>query len=173
MSGSGGNTPKPTESEKALTKVASERWDDYQTRFKPLEKDLIKKTEATGFKRDQAAGVANADVQIAAGGLNPTSNPVAIASRNNAVAGASGIAQAGGSQAVDNVDQAGKLKMAAFGEGLADNSVLGTANATRRATSKAISDAKYDYSIKQGLSQGLGIVAGAYTRKNMPRRETP
>jgi len=165
MSLGGNGETGPTEQEIALADVGKKRYLDYQSRFKPLEKSFLKRTAATDFTRDQAAGGANVDVRMAARGGNATGNPFATTDRTNAAVSATGLAAGSASTAVDSSDLRARTKMAAFGQGLANNSVIGTANAARNATRSAISNAKNDYAIRQGLYNGAGIVAGAYTRK--------
>jgi len=56
MSGGGSGKVKETEEEKALARVAGEKWNDYQDRFVPYENEFMSRMEVTDADRDQFKG---------------------------------------------------------------------------------------------------------------------
>jgi hypothetical protein len=162
--GGGGGAPPPTAQEIALADRAEGQWEDYKTRFQPLIGEFASRTEATEQRRDQGKGLANTDVRIAAAGPNTTNDPIGTANKNNLVASASGLAAGSASTTVSSQDLGARLKLSAFGQGLADSSSQGLTQAAGNSTRLAIGQARNDYIRSQGVQGMFGTAAGAYTR---------
>jgi hypothetical protein len=160
--GSKPKTPKPSSHEKALAKDAATRWNDYVERYVPVENEFVKRTKATADKVAAARGIANADAGMAMGearqqqelglaaqGAAPGSGRAVMAGADltEAYAEASGAGQAGMQQAVHDQEQNAKVKMAAFGRDLQDQSALGLGNAARTSQQEVLG--KYERKIDQ------------------------
>jgi hypothetical protein len=187
--GSKPKNPGPTEQERALSKDAARRWNDYVERYIPVENEFMRRNEATPQKMMAARGVANADAGLVAHGLQGQMN-TALASQgaapgsgramgaatdlNSAWAEASGLGQGAMQQGVIDQSLAGKQKLATFGRGLDSNVQLGmgqAAETAHRANMSAFENKVnksnfMTHSLATGA--GLGLMAGNSYFGNKP-----
>lgn len=182
--GSKPKKPPPTAQEKALAQVSTEQWNDYATRFAPLNQELLDRVKATDGKRQAAAGIAAADVEqartgqtagtvagLSAAGSKAGSGASNMAVFQGALSGgkARGLAQAAAVQGVDDNELAGKMKMASFGRDLTDDTQLSFEGSARRAAQDQIAQMKREAdmnSFKMGLVSDIaGTATGAYISK--------
>lgn len=184
MSGGGPKKEKATEQEKALTQVSAAQWNDYATRFAPLNDELLERVKSTDGKRSQASGVAAADVEQAA--MGRTAKGLAGANARGATTGsgaqvmdltkagvakgkARGLAQAAAVQGVDDNELMAKRKMASFGRELSDDTHLSFEAGAKRAAAEQIHQMKLDADQSEfmtGMAMELGGAAiGAYKKK--------
>lgn len=179
---------KASEQEKALAKDSATRWNDYVTRYVPVENEFIKRTKATADKVAAARGIANADAGLAAGkareqqelglasqGAAPGSGRAVAAGAdlNEAYAEASGAGQASQQQAVHDQEQNVKVKMSAFGRGLQDNTALGMGDAARTAQSAVMG--KFERKVNQSnfmLNTATGLAGFGATKFLGPKPGT-
>jgi hypothetical protein len=174
-------TPKATAQEKSLAKNAANNWNDYVERYIPVEDEFAKRTQATDDKVAQQRGIVNADANMAyskaadaaqkgmaAQGAAPGSGRAALgqASLADARGSASGLGQAFAQQGVHDREQNARVKMSAFGRGMADQSQISLGDQARRATGEALNafGRKIDNQnnmMKLGLgAAGMGVQYG-------------
>ena len=182
--GSKPSKPKPTAHEKALAEVSTAQWNDYATRFAPLNQELLDRVKATDGKRQAAAGIAASDVEqaregqtaatvagLSAAGSKAGSGASNMAVFQNALGGgkARGLAQAAAVQGVDDNELMAKRKMVSFGRELSDDAHLSFEGSARRAAQDQIAQMKREADMnnfKMGLASDIaGTATGAYISK--------
>jgi len=89
--GGGGGTPKPSKGEKLLAQLADRQWEQFQTRFVPVENEFIKKLKDTEGRTQRLLGQTNAEVTQRFAGARKTATNAPM--RRGATAGSgAGIA---------------------------------------------------------------------------------
>lgn len=172
----GGQTSIPqTPQEKALGDIAVQRWNDYQSRFVPIENQLIHQVQQTSGNYDQVRGQSNASVQQAfapkqaglennlfAQGITPGSghfiNTLASMGRDRALSQGTGQNEA--NLAVDNNYLKNMEGLVQMGQGQAATAISGLGSAAGRATNNAITRANTSFRNHQAALQLGGQVAG-------------
>lgn len=139
-----GKAPKveETEQQKALAEVSRKRWDDYKTRFKPVESQFINEARNIGGAADRhrMAATVSADVAQAADRrlASAASNPNAVSDIAVARADAMSKGATAGVTGLREQRSGAMMKGAKFGQGLADSAVIGLSDTANRATESAI-----------------------------------
>ncbi len=169
-SAKGPKDPGPSAQERALADVAAEELRRSREVFGPLTERMIRNVRATDAERALATGEAAADVAIANraprrgfGGGRRIGSGRDIYARFNQNIGrsvASGSAEAGALQAVDDAELAGLRKVAAFGRNLQDDARVGFRRGAARATRRSIRDANRRFTNATNLRDFAGSVAG-------------
>lgn len=178
----GGDKPKQTPEEKELGRIAIERWNDYQTRFRPVEDEYIRSVQKTGADFDQARGQTAAGVQMAFGsaedtlkdnlfanGLGPDDGNFLKAieglSDDRALSMGTGLNET--DVAVDNQHLRGLQSVVEMGQGQAGTALNGMGNVAADATRDAIDRANRSFENRQAGLHMVGNVAGAGTNYAM------
>ncbi len=154
-----------TDEERALAQVGAAKWNDYQSRFVPLENNTMEQIQATPEKADKVAGVANADVWQQAKAPSTSTNLrglVAAYDRQGQIL-SNAVPKAAGS--VNDTQMQGMLKMAAYGRGLSDQASMGLYKAGVNATQAVIDAAKARSQNQDFMTEVAGTGAGVATRK--------
>lgn len=164
------DTPGPTAQERALAKRAAREWNDYVDRYIPLENEFIERTKATDDVVASLRGAANADTNMAYGEAerNARREPgsgrdtAGVMRRATARDKASGLAQAFSQQAAHDREQKARVKISAFGRGLADQSTMSLGSQASRATEAALQEFEQDVARDNQLTQAAlyGLGAG-------------
>lgn len=188
MSGGGGdNEVKETRAEQQQSRIAIERWNDYQTRFAPLENRLMAEVRTSPGEMDQAQGYANAasEQQFAgarddlrdnlfAGGLNPSSG--GYASRMTGLAAdealSTGMNEAGIGQAMADQEAYGLQGIVDLGRGNSSTAFQQYGESASSANQQAISDARNALQERLAMQNTLGQAAGAATAYGLNRPST-
>lgn len=163
MGGGGDNEVKETADQRASAEVAVKRWNDAQTRLKPMigafAADVTRDPSLMGKKM---VGVANADVAQATEGtkIDPTSGGRtglrgAAGVGATLSRGATTVAQGANDQQV-----AGLQAMTNLGRGQAITAELGYANLASNSVGKAISDAVAKEDTRNAVARTIGNVVG-------------
>jgi hypothetical protein len=174
MSGGGAPEVEITAAERALSRDAAEKYNDYQQNFVPLENSFIAQLTPTKGEAQAQRGAATSDVAQSAKG---TDQKIVAGSKGAGGQGKSIIARAGVStrtgtargEAVTGMDRAmrnkelsGLTKMAAFGRGLQDQNSTSLRSAASDASSMAINKANIEAQDDRGLGTLVGAAAGTY-----------
>lgn len=184
MCGGGGDSPEQTPEERELGRIAVERWNDYQIRFKPLEDKFIQEVQRTPSDFAEARGNAATAVQQSFGqaegslkdklfttGVDPSSSQFVGAmdglSTDRALSMGTGINEA--ELAVDNAHLQGLQNVVQMGQGQAMESINGLGNVAGNATQDAINRANRSFQNRQAGLSLVGNVAGAGTSAYLNR----
>lgn len=186
MSGGGGGSGrvKETPEERVLAQIALERWNDYQTRFLPLENRLFGEVRSTEGEYAQASGFANAASAQAFDRNEPMIRKALFGSGARAGSGqfmdalseqaanevlSEGMNQVDTQQGVADQEVRGLQNVAALGRGQAGTAQALQSGAASQAGRQAQVDAQI--SLQNGLNrqQGLGTVAGIGTAYGLGR----
>lgn len=182
MSKGGSNGPSQTPEEAELGKIAIERWNDYQTRFKPIENQFIEDVQADASDYDAARGATTTAVQqnfgqaedalkdnIFATGIDPSSSEFMDSlkglSLDRALSGGTGLNET--DLAVDNQHLQGLQTVVAMGQGQATDALDGYGNIAANATRDAIDRSYRSFEDRQAGLHLVGNVAGAATSYGM------
>lgn len=172
----GGDKPEQSPEEKELGRIAIERWNDYQTRFVPVENEYIEAVQRTDSDFEDARGAAGSAVQqsfnraeedlsnnLFAAGLAPDSGAFIDAmegiGEDRALSLGTGINEA--EQAVDNQHLQGLQTVVQMGQGQAADSLAGMGNVAADATRDSIERAERSFENRQAGLHLVGNVAGA------------
>ena len=186
----GGDKPKQTAEEKELGRIAVERWNDYQVRFKPIEDQYINDVQMTDSDFNQVRGSTATSVQQAfsgaetdltnnlfASGVDPSSGAFIDAldgvSQDRGLSLGTGINEA--ENAVDNAHVQGLQNVVAMGQGQATQAIDGMGQMAGNATNEAINRSNNSFQERSAGLQLAGTVAGAGTAMymNSPSSATP
>lgn len=176
MCGGGDDRPDQTPEERMLGEIAVEKWNDYESRFKPIEDEFIADSRMTNSDYSQARGQSNSAVQqsfnnaeasldmsAATSGVNPSSssyiNAVDDLSIDKAVSTGAAINEA--DDAVSDADIAGLKNVVAMGQGQSIEATGGLSDIAIDATEKAINRANNSYSSRKAGAELAGMVLGA------------
>jgi|GEM_PF-5787184 len=170
--GGGEQEVKETADQMANAQVAVQRWNDAQTRLKPMiGKFADDVTRDPSLMSEKMAGAVNADVAQATEGakIDPTSGG-RTGLREAAKLGttfAKGATTA--SQGANDQQVAGLQAMSNLGRGQAVTAELGYSNLARNSVGKAISDAVAEEDTRNAVAGTIGnvvgTVGGLYKRK--------
>lgn len=190
MCGGGDDGPKQTPEERELGRIAIERWNDYQTRFRPVENEYIEAVQMNDTDFDQVRASTASSVQqgfnpaeidltnnLFAKGMNMESSQFGGAlddfAIDRAVSLGTGLNEA--ELAVDTAHLKGLQNVVAMGQGQAMESINGLGHMAGDATRDAIDRSVRSYQDKQAGLQLVGQVAGAgmsYGMNQMPSVNT-
>ncbi|KZZ72400.1 hypothetical protein A3765_28530 [Oleiphilus sp. HI0130] len=196
MSKGGSEGPSQTPEEAELGKIAVERWNDYQRRFKPVENQFIEDVQANESHYDHALGATNTAVQqnfsqaegdlkgnIFASGVDPSSSQftdvLAGLSLDRGLTVGTGLNET--EMSVDNRHLKGLQTVVQMGQGQATDALQGYGSIAGDATRDAIDRSYRSFQDKQAGLELAGTVAGAgyhaYSNRemtpNMQGQETP
>lgn len=173
------NTPKPSEQEKALAKVATKKFAVYKRLYRPLAKRQLESTKATPGKIKEAQGIVNADIMqdstrrqqglaraSAVGGPRTAGSNRAIFARDaahRATGKARGIGQGLAREGIEGREREGKLRHIALGHGIARGTMASMTDQARRATAESIQKSQIDLEESNMLAESIGQGLGAYT----------
>lgn len=179
MSGGGSPEIEETEEQKASARVAMQRWNDYQSLFRPFETQYFKKVErmnnagqyqTVGQMADRAVSssfntaINNSATDMASRGLNPNSGrfqgEIAKLERQKATRRADAMNQAQISQ--QQRFTSGLQSIAQMGQGQAVDSIAGLGDVAQTANQYARHSARQDWQNRAGRNGivGAGIGAG-------------
>lgn len=176
MCGGGSDDPKQTPEERELGRIAIERWNDYQTRFRPVENDYIEDVRRTDSDYAQARGQATSAVQQAFDpmedqlrsnlfytGVSPESTQFLEAmsgmDEDRALSIGTGVNEA--ETAVSNQHVAGLQGVVAMGQGQSAEALGGMGQVAGDATTEAVNRAYRSFDNRQAGLHLAGTVAGA------------
>lgn len=183
----GPDKPKQTREERELGRIAVERWNDYQTRFVPVENEYIESVQQTGADFDDARGGATASVQqsfgaaeddlrgnLFAAGLSPDSSQFTSAIEGLGLDRALSLGTAANEAevATQNRHLTGLQNVVQMGQGQAMNAIQGKGEIAGRATQDSIDRANRSFENRQAGLHLAGTVAGAGTQA-LATRPTP
>jgi len=169
-------TPQASSQEVALADVAKKKFETYKRLYRPLGKEMLKRSSATEGKIKEVQGLVNADVQQASagrdsaiaaaglrGGLKASDSRVLMSRGANqeAIATARGAGSAAARQGVMAADRAGKEGYVALGHGIARQSIASQTGLAQDATSSAIQAAQLKLKKADQIATGLGSFFGA------------
>lgn len=172
----GSGKVKETEQEKELARIAGERWDRYQSVFKPLEGTLIKRLDVGTPEREQAAGLANvatqkqfgaAQQQLETGlegrGVNPASGAglAAVSGFGDQRAQAGGLSQTDTDQAMTDLQYQGLEHMIQMGRGQAVSGINGLSQVAQSANNRATQNALDAFNERRG-NVNAGMAAAGF-----------
>lgn len=177
MSG-GDNEVEQTPEERELGKIAIERWNDYQTRFVPVENEYIQAVQKTDSDFSEARGRTASAVQQAfapaegnltdnlfAQGATPDSGRFMSAyegmGQDRGLSLGTGLNET--DMAVDNQHLAGLQNVVRMGQGQAAESLDGMGRVAADATMDSINRANRSFDNRQAGLHLAGTVAGAGT----------
>ena len=178
--GKGGGKAKPTEAEKELARVSAERFNHYITNYRGPETQFIQQAVVSAGQKSMAQGAVAGEIETELGGLersitqaqgaagvtaNSSRRKFASADVAEIRGTGRGDATAKTGQAADDMTLSAKLKIASFGQELADGTVLSLSGEANRATRTAISKADAKAQQTAALMSAVGTVAGAWTFK--------
>lgn len=187
LCGGGGGEVKETAEEREIARIATEQWNDYQTRFIPVENAYMDKAritdEDTDFLQGEAAKAVQGEyskaeqrlmTQFGLSGAAPGSGKfgagmAALDAGRGAQLGLS-VAQTG-EQAKD-LHAEGLQSMIAMGRGQAHNAQLGLGQNAALAAGNAINNAANRQYGRAATGQALGTAAGMAARHYMPTGTT-
>jgi len=181
----GGKTPKETAEERELGRIAVERWNDYQTRFKPIEDQFIEDVQMTDSDFNQVRGSTATSVQqnfsevenslkdnLFVKGVDPSSDAYIDAlddvSQDRALSLGTGVNEA--EVAVDNAHLKGLQSVVAMGQGQATEALDGLGAIAGDATNEAINRSKKSFQNRSAGLQLVGTVAGGATAGYMNKK---
>lgn len=181
MCGGGAEGPKQSPEEKALGELSIERWNDYQSRFRPVEDQFIKDVQITDSDYSQARGQASTAVQqsfdnaekglttnLMMKGHDPSSNSFVDAVDDISLdRGLSmGAALNETNNAVDEKHVKGLQTVVAMGQGQATDSMKGLSDiaydATRDSLNRAQTSFDQQSAGRQLVGQAMGLGTSAY-----------
>lgn len=189
MSKKGGDKPKETAEEKALAEIGLERYQDYKTRFVPVENMAIDKVLTDLNKpADVGAGWANTSTQMAFSKLEPQMTrgltlrgaEAGSGAFTGAVTGlvrdrtkASSLSQVNAgifkrAQDINNLES-----LINIGQGQANSSLSGLTDVANAANRQAIIDAQAAAAARAAVGQTVGTVAGVAYGNYANRTLTP
>lgn len=178
--GKGPKVPGPSPEEIALKEVSVAQWNDYVSRFRPAEAELIKRSELTAGERASIRGQAATDTAsafkgltrgtVAAGeasGADVTSGKTKMGLAGNADArgqaiGMGAVAGELGAMAAQDKQQAG---IAAMGRNIATDATTSFAQGARRASKVAMATAAARWETNVAAINAAAAVGGAAARK--------
>ena len=178
MSGGGGgdNKVEETQAQKEQSRIAIDKFNDYQTRFAPLEDRLMSEVRTTGAEYDQGEGqAAAASEQQFAGarqqyGLNQFSRGANLASGayqagmgdlGRSEAQATGLNVAGSGDALTDQETYGLVGVTQIGRGQSATALSQYGQASSMAQQQAINDARVALDESLANQQFFGQVVGA------------
>lgn len=182
--GSGGGEVKETAEEQALAKIAAEQWNEYQSRFVPMENKFIEGVQQTEDDYAYAEGVGAGRVQEEASDAAKTYR--GMATKTGAQPGSgkgismmSGLAAKTGKagaevvtdahDAVDDLHNRGLMTAVQMGRGQAADAQLGLTEVASDASRKGIRDSYNRFTEgaanQQAVGQAAGIGLRAYEEK--------
>lgn len=172
---------KQTEYEKASAEQAINSWNDFVTRFAPVEDRFIQLTTNAGARRSRALSEASADAYEASGanarsiadaGRPATDGPTMAGFRERTNVFRRGLAAASGATepALYETAQRARLKLAAQGRGLADASMTSMGTLARDATALAIEDAQNRMARRNAIVDGVMGAAGMGLAAKFPKQ---
>jgi hypothetical protein len=175
----GGDAPKVKESEneKALAKIAAEKWDNFRKNYVPLENDFIETTKAMGSEGERAniVGKGVASVQQAVDAQTPQV-PSVTGQVNRGLglgAGRSTAAVVGAGSAETRAQQ-GKLALIKLGRGMDATGTAGMTREAANANAAGIARATADQAESAAGANTLGNVVGlGLTAMSKPKSTTP
>lgn len=173
-----GNDVEQTPEERELGLIATERWNDYQRRFVPVENEYIQSVQKTDSDFSEARGQTASAVQqsfapaedgladnLFAQGITPDSGKFTAASeglgRDRGLSMGTGLNET--DVAVDNQHFQGLQNVVQMGQGQAADAVTGMGNVAADATRDSIARANTSYQNRQAGLHLAGTVAGAGT----------
>lgn len=174
----GPDKPKQSAEERELGRIAVERWNDYQTRFVPVENEYIESVQQTDADYADARGGAAASVQqsfgaaeddlrgnLFAAGLTPDSSQFTSAIEGLGLDRALSLGTAANEAevATDNRHLQGLQSVVQMGQGQAMNAIQGKGEVAATATRDSIDRANRSFDNRQAGLHLAGTVAGAGT----------
>lgn len=173
--GKGSDKPRETAEEAELGRIAIEKWNDYQVRFKPIEDQYINDIQRTESDYSEARGSAATSVQQAFGqaednlqnnifmnGLDPSSGAFIKAmdgiSADRGLSLGTAINEA--EMGVDNQHVKGLQNIVAIGQGQSAEAMQGMGNLAGEATQTAINRANNSFNNRAAGLNAVGQVAG-------------
>lgn len=178
--------PKQTAEEKMLGELSIERWNDYQTRFRPIEDQYINDVQMTESDYAQARGQANTSVQqnfgeaeeklktsLMMSGVDPSSNTFVDAVDDMALDRglSSGASKNEANNAVDEMHIKGLQNVVAMGQGQATESIKGMSDIAFDATRDSINRAQSSFDDKSAGRQLAGQAIGLGTAGYLNSKE--
>lgn len=178
----GENKPKETAEERELGRIAIERWNDYQSRFVPVEDQYIADVQKTEGDFDFARRSTNAGVQqsfdgaedglrsaLTSRGVTPDSGQfrkaMAGVSTDRATSVGTGLNEA--DLAVDTEHLRGLQSVVQIGQGQAMDALDGMGNVAANATRDSIDRANRSFENRQAGLHLAGTAAGIGTSTYM------
>jgi hypothetical protein len=157
--------------DKALIGRSIDSWDLFLKNYVPASDQLLAQTAVNQSDISRAAGQASAAASgafaapgmVLGGGTRPGGTTVRDAGRSSdamSAAVARGVSAADRQAKMREIQ--GKLRVAALGRGIADNSTLSLADAGRTATANAIADEQQRTDLTHALVSGAASGAGMY-----------
>lgn len=190
MCGGSSKGPKQSEAEKMLGKLAVEKWNDSQSRFRPIENQYIEDVQMTDSDYSQARGQAHTSVQqnfseaekgladnIFMSGLDPSDSSFVKAidglGIDKGLSMGAGVNEA--NTAVQKKNIAGLQSVVALGQGQSSNAVQGMSDIAMDSTRKAIDRSRASHNERQAGLNLAGQVIGAGTayHLNQNRKDRP
>jgi hypothetical protein len=171
---------RETEEERALKEVSVAQWNDYVSRFRPAEAELIKRAELTGGEKASVRGQAATDVASAFKGLTKgtiTAGEVSgadvssgktkfgLAANADARGRSIGLGTVAGELGAMESQDRQQAGIAAMGRGIAADVTQSMAQGARRATRVAMAEAAGKFERNQAMLNAGAAVAGAAARK--------
>ena len=188
--GGGDNTVKDTPEQKALAKVAAEKWNFAQEELAPLENEYMASVDQmdsasnmsyirgrTMQAQTQAQGEVQGQLEDGLGkaGVNPNSGRfqggVNDLGLDLAESGGENLGRAQFEQ--DNQKVTGMQNITAIGQGQSGRAQAGLSGLARQSSYDAIGDAKNAFSRRSANLQLVGNIAGAGTRYGMEGGASP
>lgn len=174
--------------EKESSRIATEQWNDYKTRFVLTENKFIASLRIDQGDKDKVAGQIGAGIasstgtnleaskdSLTASGVNPNSGraTVGLGDVTTGAANRGGKAMARGSSAMDDIHYAGLQSAISLGRGQASKASLGISDIAGQQVENAISDTTNNFNqamSKKGETQELiggtiGMGTAAYLNK--------
>lgn len=176
LKGGGGDAEiKETAEEQELAKIAAEQWNEYQSRFVPMENEFIEDVQQTGDDFAYAEGIGTNQVQgessdavkqyrdtLNKSGAQPGSGKgiglMSTLAANTGRAGANVEMDAHNS--VDDLHNRGLMAAVQMGRGQAADAQLGLQKVASDASRKSINDAGNRFTERAGRQQAIGSAAG-------------
>lgn len=136
IGGSKEKTPDPTASERALASRAVNEWNDYITRYVPIENRYIQQIQNNKYEKRDAKGMAAAEAAIQTAGqereaIRGGANPYELQQTYDDKARARGLGVASAETAADMQQQRELQRVVTFGRNLADDSKRGLTSAVQ------------------------------------------
>lgn len=186
------NSVKESPQEKLLAERAAQQFDDWQTRWKPVQQALIGTITESGkvgsTARTKAAGLSNVENQIrfsgaaqqlegalaeAGGGMGSSKAKLTGSEFGGSQAASRGAAFGASDQAIDDAYVAGLGSIMSLGRGEKAGAQAGAANAAQAAGAQALQDANQSLERSMGKAQLYGQLAGVGLGAAMGGKDKP
>ena len=176
----------PTAEERELNRVSVAQWNDYVTRFRPAEAELVRRAELTAGERASVKGQARGDVAaafdgltrdtIAAGGqtgarVNSGKTKLALAGNAQAEGKTAGLAAAAAETGAEIDRDQQQTGITGLGRSIATDVTADLSRGARRATNLALAASQARFQRNQDVINAAAAVTGAGIRKYQLSKE--